>query len=126
MTVTPTAAVAVDLSQAAQAPTATQSLFEHMAAQAKGLPVGASPAELSTQLLQSMDGFLDRVRTYGTEATGGVVQPEGAAKAGAGEDEMQRLIDSLGKTFDYSTEVAMVVRNTSGVSSSVNTLLRGQ
>lgn len=122
----------LDVAPTAQAAPVTQNLFEQIAAQAHGLPTGSSPSELGGELLRSMDGFLDRVKAFGqgaaerTQPRAAVATSEESGRTGLGDEQMQRMIDSLGRTFDYSTEVAMVVRNTSSVSSSVNTLLRGQ
>ena len=43
-----------------------------------------------------------------------------------GEQQVDQIVHSLGKMFDYSIETQMVVRGATQISGSANTLLKGQ
>ncbi|MFB4392310.1 MULTISPECIES: hypothetical protein [unclassified Pseudomonas] len=126
-----------------QAPGASQNLFEHMANGAKGMPEGASPHQIGESLMQRLDGFIDRSRnfsaraeTLGQAGTQPALAPphspssfasvagEGGRKVG--DPQMDQIVQSLGRMFDYSIETQMVVRGATQVSGSANTLLKGQ
>lgn len=119
---------------------ASQNLFEHMAHQAGSSSSGASPGELGSNLLDNLDGFIDRVNDFARQAKVPDVQAsdrfaqvtsQGATDAGdapsaVGDDKLAKVVDSLGRVFDHSIETTMVVRGATQVSGSANTLLRGQ
>lgn len=127
-----------------QAPGASQNLFEHMANGAKGMPEGASPHQIGESLMQRLDGFIDRSRTFSARAEtlgqagtpSSLASPQAsptsfAAVAGeggrkVGDAQMDQIVHSLGRMFDYSIETQMVVRGATQVSGSANTLLKGQ
>jgi len=122
---------------------ASQSLFEHMANTAKATPEGAGPHELGANLMERLNGFIDRSRGF-SERTDLVAkgatpteQPalaaaekapsqSGEAPKKVGEQQVDQLVHSLGKMFDYSIETQMVVRGATQVSGAANTLLKGQ
>jgi hypothetical protein len=125
-----------------------------MAGNAKGMPQGASPHQIGEGLMERLNGFIDRSRSFSERAdalTNG--SPPGAASvpgdtpaaAGAdksasaqnhaasgqppkkvGEQQVDQIVHSLGKMFDYSIETQMVVRGATQISGSANTLLKGQ
>lgn len=125
---------------------AQQSLFEHMANTAKGMPEGASPHQIGESLMNRLDSFMDRSHLFnaradalaaGTPNATPPVQlasnvdsghrdagPNAAQKAGTAQ--VDQLVHSLGKMFDYSIETQMVVRGATQISGSANTLLKGQ
>lgn len=123
---------------------ASQSLFEHMANSARGMPEGASPHQIGESLMNRLDGFMDRSHTFNaradalagnTPATSPPVQLANRADAGgaaasaaqsATSQQVDQLVHSLGKMFDYSIETQMVVRGATQISGSANTLLKGQ
>ncbi|UFH50024.1 hypothetical protein [Pseudomonas sp. KNUC1026] len=125
---------------------AQQSLFEHMASTAKGMPEGASPHQIGESLMNRLDSFMDRSHLFnaradalaaGTPAAGTPnanppVQLASNVDAGnnaaqkAGTAQVDQLVHSLGKMFDYSIETQMVVRGATQISGSANTLLKGQ
>ncbi len=122
---------------------ASQNLFEHMASQAGAAPAGASPGELGSNLIDNLDGFVDRVNTFAQQARVSDTQaPDRFAKvttqeaspapdagdipSALGDDKMTRVVDSLSQVFDHSIETTMVVRGATQVSGSANTLLKGQ
>lgn len=113
-------------------PTA-QNLFEHMAANGQGLAPGSSPAQIGNDLMQRLDGFIERSRSYADSSrvtpTGDPV-PTGPSQAPAaprvGDGQMAQLSSALTRTFDYAIETQMVVRGATQISGSANTLLRGQ
>nr|WP_240998570.1 hypothetical protein [Pseudomonas viridiflava] len=43
-----------------------------------------------------------------------------------GGPQVDRIVQSLGRMFDYSIETQMVVRGATQISGSANTLLKGQ
>nr|WP_240998569.1 hypothetical protein [Pseudomonas viridiflava] len=47
---------------------ASQNLFEHMAESAKGMPQGASPHQIGSNLMERLDGFIDRSRQFSERA----------------------------------------------------------
>lgn len=120
--------------------TASQNLFEHMAETARGMPQGASPHQIGTNLMERLDGFIDRSRQFSERADamthGAAPQPAGeavnATKTGGdpaskvGGPQVDQIVQSLGRMFDYSIETQMVVRGATQISGSANTLLKGQ
>ncbi|MBV4551532.1 hypothetical protein HU742_010350 [Pseudomonas sp. SWRI102] len=126
----------------------SQNLFEHMAGNAKGMPQGASPHQIGEGLMERLNGFIDRSRSFSERAdalTSG--SPPGAASGPGntpaaapaqnhansgqppkkvGEQQVDQIVHSLGKMFDYSIETQMVVRGATQISGSANTLLKGQ
>ncbi|WP_210403157.1 hypothetical protein [Salinicola sp. MH3R3-1] len=122
---------------------ASQNLFEHMASQSGASPAGASPSELGSNLINNLDGFVDRVNTFAQQAkipdaqapdrfakvTTHETSPApdaGDAPSAIGDEKMAKVVDSLGQVFDHSIETTMVVRGATQVSGSANTLLKGQ
>ncbi|WP_342596137.1 hypothetical protein AAGT95_08070 [Salinicola lusitanus] len=122
---------------------ASQNLFEHMAGQAGAAPPGASPGELGSNLINNLDGFVDRVNSFAQQAkvpdaqapdrfakvTTQEVSPApdaGDRPTAIGDDKMAKVVDSLSQVFDHSIETTMVVRGATQVSGSANTLLKGQ
>lgn len=119
---------------------ASQNLFEHMAESAKGMPQGASPHQIGSNLIERLDGFIDRSRQFSERAdamthgsapssTGQVPTPEASAAqdvSKTGGPQVDRIVQSLGRMFDYSIETQMVVRGATQISGSANTLLKGQ
>lgn len=148
-----TAIVAAGIPQASAVqeavPQVTQNLFEHVAAQSKALPEGASPAQLGGEVLQNLKGFFERVGNFAErasgltqrtpQATGGELVSVGPNGAGptdlsqtrnsavpVDQTQMEKVIQALGLMFDQSIETQLVVRGTTQVSGAANTLLRGQ
>lgn len=121
-------------------PQASQNLFEHMAETSRGMPQGASPHQISSNLMERLDGFIDRSRQMSERAdamtSGAAPQPTSEAanafKTGAdpaksvGGPQVDQIVQSLGRMFDYSIETQMVVRGATQISGSANTLLKGQ
>jgi hypothetical protein len=133
---------------------ASQNLFEHMAGSAKGMPQGASPHQIGEGLMERLNGFIDRSRSFSERAEGlqngsasGAASPSPATQAMAagdkpgaaqnvasngeapkkvGEQQVDQIVHSLGRMFDYSIETQMVVRGATQISGSANTLLKGQ
>ncbi|OCR23191.1 hypothetical protein AFK24_20320 [Pseudomonas syringae] len=131
---------------------ASQNLFEHMAGNAKGMPEGASPHQIGDGLMERLNGFIDRSRSFSERAdvltngpTPGAAPPAASAQPSAapqaasangassgqppkkvGEQQVDQIVHSLGKMFDYSIETQMVVRGATQISGSANTLLKGQ
>lgn len=116
---------------------ASQNLFEHMAETARGMPHGASPHQIGNNLMERLDGFIDRSRQFtqradamsrGTPVGETASVPKAAADpAGSvGGAQVDQLVHSLGRMFDYSIETQMVVRGATQISGSANTLLKGQ
>ncbi|MEE5078285.1 hypothetical protein V2K58_01975 [Pseudomonas alliivorans] len=119
---------------------ASQNLFEHMAKSAKGMPQGASPHQIGSNLMERLDGFIDRSRQFSERADamthGSAPSSTGQAptlEASAAQDvsktggpQVDRIVQSLGRMFDYSIETQMVVRGATQISGSANTLLKGQ
>jgi len=122
---------------------ASQSLFEHMANTAKAAPEGAGPQQLGANLMERLNGFIDRSRGFSerTDALAkGTPAPEPAPASGAektatppgetpkhvADKQVNQLVQSLGKMFDYSIETQMVVRGATQISGAANTLLKGQ
>lgn len=128
----------------------SQNLFEHMASQAGQSDPGASLGELGSNLLNNLDGFVDRVNAFSkdakvpetsapdrfapvslneanAESPQATPPPDGGDTPSAFSDEsMTKVADSLARVFDHSIETTMVVRGATQVSGSANTLLRGQ
>jgi hypothetical protein len=118
-----------------------------MANSAKGMPAGASPHQIGEGLMERLNGFIDRSRTFseradalsngptpasspaaGTEKT---VVATNASSTGeppkkVGDQQIDQVVHSLGRMFDYSIETQMVVRGATQISGSANTLLKGQ
>ncbi|MBD8120401.1 hypothetical protein IFT62_04170 [Pseudomonas lutea] len=133
---------------------ASQNLFEHMAGSAKGMPQGASPHQIGEGLMERLNGFIDRSRRFSERAEGlqngsasGAASPSpstqsvpagdkpgtaqnlasnGEAPKKVGEQQVDQIVHSLGRMFDYSIETQMVVRGATQISGSANTLLKGQ
>ena len=119
---------------------ASQNLFEHMAESAKGMPQGASPHQIGSNLMERLDGFIDRSRQFSERAdamthgsapsSAGHTPPSEASAAQdvskTGGPQVDRIVQSLGRMFDYSIETQMVVRGATQISGSANTLLKGQ
>lgn len=114
-------------------------LFEQMASNANAAQPN-SPGALGGQVLDHMDGYLSRVGSYQSPAITNTadhpdytfssekaVAPKDSAEVSSKkDDQMNAVIESLGKTFDYSLETTMVVRGATQTSGSANTLLKGQ
>lgn len=131
---------------------ASQNLFEHMASNAKSMPEGASPHQIGEGLMERLNGFIDRSRTFSERAEGlangtarsnapssptSVSEPQRLASAQTpgsdgqppkrvAEQQVDQIVNSLGRMFDYSIETQMVVRGATQISGSANTLLKGQ
>ena len=114
---------------------ASQNLFEHMASQAKGLPAGAAPDQIGANLMERLNGFIERsqqfsgpVRSQASDAPHSPValEPTTTDPERLGPGQIDRLIGSLSQVFDYSIETQMVVRGATQISGSANTLMRGQ
>jgi len=113
----------------------SQNLFEHMASQAKGMPQGASPNQIGENLMERLNGFIDRSRGFSEGAavertpyvsSSPVDKGAGVEPGKVNEQQIDRLVGSLSRVFDYSIETQMVVRGATQISGSANTLLRGQ
>lgn len=127
----------------------SQNLFEHVASQAKALPESAGPTQLGQEVLQNLQGFFERSGSFAErasgltqrtpQATGGELVSLGPKGAGmtdlsqtrnsalpVDQNQIDKVIQSLGMMFDHSIETQMVVRGTTQVSGAANTLLRGQ
>ncbi|MFI3045580.1 hypothetical protein [Pseudomonas coronafaciens] len=121
-------------------PQASQNLFEHMAETSKGMPQGASPHQIGSNLMERLDGFIDRSRQLSQRADAltqgsapqAASQPsvaaasDGQAIGKVGGPQVDQIVQSLGRMFDYSIETQMVVRGATQISGSANTLLKGQ
>jgi hypothetical protein len=122
---------------------ASQNLFEHMANTAKGMPEGASPHQIGSGLMERLNSFIDRSRTFSERAdlltnnpsappqVMADIRTSGASPAAepgkkVAEQQVDQIVHSLGKMFDYSIETQMVVRGATQISGSANTLLKGQ
>lgn len=122
---------------------ASQSLFEHMANTAKGTANGASPHQIGNSLMERLNDFIDRTRSFSqrtealtqgaassSNATAPSIEKTTAAPGDtpkvAGEKQVDQLVQSMGKMFDYSIETQMVVRGATQISGAANTLLKGQ
>lgn len=122
---------------------ASQNLFEHMANTAKGMPEGASPHQIGSGLMERMNSFIDRSRAFSeradlltnnpsapppaqTEIRTASASPQAESGKKVGEQQVDQIVHSLGKMFDYSIETQMVVRGATQISGSANTLLKGQ
>lgn len=117
---------------------ASQNLFEHMASRAQGVPQGASPNQIGENLMERLNGFIDRSRSFSERADGRMASQPPATGTAATErpghpapqtvegPQVDQLMRSLSLMFDYSIETQMVVRGATQVSGSANTLLRGQ
>lgn len=127
---------------------ASQNLFEHMTDSAKGMPAGAGPQQIGEGLMERLNGFIDRSQNFAKRAdaltngpmAGSAVTPAGGqqlaslptgADAGepakkVGDQQIDHIVQSLGRMFDYSIETQMVVRGATQISGAANTLLKGQ
>jgi len=112
---------------------AAQNLFEHMAAHGQGLSPGSSPAQIGSDLMQRLDGFIERSRRYSDSARvaapsepGAIGPSQAPAAPRVGDGQMAQLSSALTRTFDYAIETQMVVRGATQISGSANTLIRGQ
>ncbi|TBU83182.1 hypothetical protein DNK06_00085 [Pseudomonas daroniae] len=106
-----------------------------MASQAKGMPQGASPNQIGENLMERLNGFIDRSRGFSDSASvertpyvssSPVDKGAGVEPGKVNEQQIDRLVGSLSRVFDYSIETQMVVRGATQISGSANTLLRGQ
>jgi hypothetical protein len=118
-----------------------------MANSAKGMPAGASPHQIGEGLMERLNGFIDRSRNFSERAdtlsngptpasspAGGAEKTFSATNASGtgeppkkvGDQQIDQVVHSLGKMFDYSIETQMVVRGATQISGSANTLLKGQ
>ncbi|WP_207233682.1 hypothetical protein [Salinicola tamaricis] len=127
----------------------SQNLFEHMANLAGQPAQGPSPGQLGSDLLDNLDGFIERVNAFSRDAQVPAAAPERLASTLPGDapasvtqatapgdagdtpsalddDSVTRVADTLARVFDHSIETTMVVRGATQVSGSANTLLRGQ
>lgn len=115
---------------------ASQNLFEHLAGNIQKMPQGASPADLGRTLVDDLKGFVERTGKFANRTNGAsntALQPSfknaslGKEPARSVEDQqIARVVESLGTMFDHSIETQMVVRGTTQVSGAVNTLVKGQ
>ncbi|WP_437883360.1 hypothetical protein [Pseudomonas sp. LRF_L74] len=117
---------------------ASQSLFEHMARQAQGMPQGTSPGQLSEGVLNNLDGYLNRARQFADKANDFSARPSPLALDGQTaasvkdpaptlqEKHLEQVVGSLSMMFDHAIETQMVVRGATQISGAANTLLRGQ
>lgn len=126
---------------------ASQNLFEHMAGSAQGMPAGASPHQIGEGLMERLNGFIDRSQRFseradvlsngptpgntpaaGSDKTFSASQTPGNGEAPkkVGDQQIDQVVHSLGRMFDYSIETQMVVRGATQISGSANTLLKGQ
>ncbi|MGY2287562.1 hypothetical protein [Pseudomonas gingeri] len=130
---------------------ASQNLFEHMANSARsGMPEGASPHQIGSNLMERLNGFIDRSRTFAERADAlgnsppasnppvagpGSASPSAASGSTASgaeppkkvtDQHLDQVVHSLSRMFDYSIETQMVVRGATQISGAANTLLRGQ
>ncbi len=120
----------------------TQNLFEHAAQNAQGLSEGAGPQQLGHEVMQNLQGYVERSGSLAERALGPVegpgntlvsmpsgttpalpAQPE---QAPVQDTQMDRAIESLGVMFDHAIETQLVVRGATQVAGAANTLLRGQ
>lgn len=123
-----------------------ENLFEHAAIHAQQLPENAGPAQLGSQVMQSLQGFaqrsmslgersqalLDHAGTYGAQFVS--LQPgqdfipssQQPMHDSVQDSQLDRAIDSLGLMFDHAIETQLVVRGATQVAGAANTLLRGQ
>jgi hypothetical protein len=118
-----------------------------MANSSKGMPAGASPHQIGEGLMERLNGFIDRSRSFSeradvlsngpatasTPAAGSEKTFSPASTPGSGEpakkvgdQQIDQVVHSLGRMFDYSIETQMVVRGATQISGSANTLLKGQ
>lgn len=123
-----------------------QNLFEHAARTAQGLNEGAGPQQVGHEVLENLQGYMERSGTLG-ERTRDLLGPGAQGPANAlvslpsgpmpvpaaqpqaptvNETQMDRAIQSLGMMFDHAIETQLVVRGATQVSGAANTLLRGQ
>ena len=117
---------------------ASQNLFEHMASSSKGMPAGAGPNQVGEGLMNRLNGFIDRSQHFSERATSSPGATQASAhnapvdKAGTvqpgqmNETQVDKLMSSLSRVFDYSIETQMVVRGATQISGSANTLMKGQ
>lgn len=135
MTVSAAVAMAAPTAAGQDVAQVSQNLFEHMASQAKGMPQGASPNQIGENLMERLNGFIDRSRGFSEGAavertpyvsSSPVDKGAGVEPGKVNEQQIDRLVGSLSRVFDYSIETQMVVRGATQISGSANTLLRGQ
>nr|WP_165493603.1 MULTISPECIES: hypothetical protein [Pseudomonas] len=135
MTVSAAVATAAPTAAGQDVAQVSQNLFEHMASQAKGMPQGASPNQIGENLMERLNGFIDRSRGFSDSASvertpyvssSPVDKGAGVEPGKVNEQQIDRLVGSLSRVFDYSIETQMVVRGATQISGSANTLLRGQ
>lgn len=135
MTVSAAVATATPAAAGQDVAQVSQNLFEHMASQAKGMPQGASPNQIGENLMERLNGFIDRSKGFSDSAavertpytsSAPVDKGAGVEPGKVNEQQIDRLVGSLSRVFDYSIETQMVVRGATQISGSANTLLRGQ
>ncbi len=135
MTVSAAVATAAPTAAGQDVGQVSQNLFEHMASQAKGMPQGASPNQIGENLMERLNGFIDRSKGFSDSAavertpyisSAPVDKGAGVEPGKVNEQQIDRLVGSLSRVFDYSIETQMVVRGATQISGSANTLLRGQ
>ncbi|RJE89487.1 hypothetical protein [Paracoccus onubensis] len=123
-----------------------ENLFEHAAIHAQQLPENPSPAQLGSQVMQSLQGFAQRSMSL-SERSQALLDHAGTSSAQfvslqPGQDvippsqpptqnsvqdsQLDRAIDSLSLMFDHAIETQLVVRGATQVAGAANTLLRGQ
>lgn len=138
---TPVGAGAVPTNAPDMGTLASQNLFEHMAHTSSASSQGLSPADVGANLMNSLDGSIERLQSFSTRVGDAGVDspsasdgaeysqatPQGAeAVGGADNKHFDRIIESLGSVFDHAIETQMVVRGTTQFSGAANTLLKGQ
>ncbi|MCQ2028423.1 hypothetical protein NAV39_15135 [Pseudomonas zhaodongensis] len=120
----------------------SQNLFEHMASNSKGMPAGAGPNQVGENLMQRLNGFIDRSQHFSERASSTSptnqrytnsgpemtrVDKSGTVEPGkTSEAQVDQLMSALSRVFDYSIETQMVVRGATQISGSANTLMKGQ
>lgn len=114
----------------------SQNIFEHVVANARTLPQGASPADLGSALIENLKGFLDRTGKFSSriseagkpasQPSFAYTEPNTALPERIQGKQLDHVIASLGSMFDHSIETQMIVRSTTQISGAVNTLVKGQ
>lgn len=132
----------------------SSNLVEYLATMnPNGLANGASPSELAQDVVKNLQGFFDRSQSMTSRARAladptppprasmsvvhrgpaeAALDPSAVrvgpqpAKGAVDGPQMERVIQALGMVFDYSIETQLVVRGSTQIAGSANTLLRGQ
>lgn len=135
--------VEVAVSVSAVEPAQTQNLFEYAAQNARGLSEGAGPQQVGSEVMQSLEGYIERSGTLSTRTQDVSQTPAAPSFVSIGTDslppqppqqetpvvaesDMDRAVDTLGQMFDHAIETQLVVRGATQVAGAANTLLRGQ